>query len=281
MPPNPSIDRFVRDLEATTGRPVLSEAKMERLDDPDAITVVAEADDVLAIGVVAIHRQSDGSVHHAVETAVRPAMQFAEFERFVAEATLEAVPAGSSVSVWSDRSTLDWALGDIGLARVRTLLYLAVDLPLAESHVRAGIRTFDRLDVVDVVRVNNEAFRGHREAGSLTEERFAELEGASWFDPAGIVVAEDGSGLVGFCWTKVHPGGDGEIYRIAVAPSAHGQGWGRSLLVAAFAALADRDDVVRGTLWVDESNEAAMHLYDALGMRLARRTTEWEAAPGG
>jgi mycothiol synthase len=275
------LDRFVRDLEAAMGRPVLSEAKMELLDDADAVTVVAEAEEVLAIGVVAPHPQRDGSVHHAVETAVRPAMQFAEFERFVVEATLEAVPAGSSVSVWSDRSTLDAALGDMGLVRARTLLYLAVDLPLAEGPVRAGIRAFDRLDVVDLVRVNNEAFLGHREAGSLTEERFASLEGASWFDPAGIVVAEDGSGLIGFCWTKVHPGGDGEIYRIAVAPSAHGQGWGRSLLVAAFGALADRDDVIRGTLWVDESNEPAMHLYEVLGMRVVGRTTEWEAAPGG
>jgi mycothiol synthase len=138
------------------------------------------------------------------------------------------------------------------------------------------VRSFRWEDAQELVRVNNEAFQGHREAGTLTEDRFASLATAPWFDPAGIVVAEDGSGVIGFCWTKVHPGGDGEIYRIAVSPTHHGQGWGRSLLEAGYGAISGRDDVERGTLWVDASNAAAMRLYEALGMRVDRRIGEWE-----
>ncbi len=249
---------------------------MDLLAEPDALTIVTEGDDVLAVGVTARHLQGDGTVHHAVETAVRPAMQFVEFERVVVESTLDTVPKRSPASVWSDRSTLDAALEQIGFTKARTLLYLVVDLPLPPGPPRPGIRPFRWDDMPALVRVNNEAFHGHREAGTLTEDRFASLARAPWFDPEGIVVAEDASALIGFCWTKVHPGGDGEIYRIAVAPTHHGQGWGRSLLEAGYGAISHREDVDRGTLWVDASNGAAMRLYEALGMGVDRRISEWE-----
>ena len=62
--------------------------------------------------------------------------------------------------------------------------------------------------------------------------------------------------LAGFCWTKVHAGTDpplGEIYVIAVDPTAHGRGLGGALTVAGLDHLAGLGLTV-GMLYVDESN---------------------------
>ena len=60
----------------------------------DAV-VVSEADEIVAVGAYAPHPQTDGSTHWAVEVAVRPDMQFPEFERAVLDLTLERVPKGA------------------------------------------------------------------------------------------------------------------------------------------------------------------------------------------
>ena len=83
-------------------------------------------------------------------------------------------------------------------------------------------------------------------------------------------------GLAGFCWTKVHPDGDGEVYRIGVTAAHRGSGLGKALLLDGYAHLFSREDVERGSLWVDEENEVALNLYRGIGMSVARFTTEFE-----
>ena len=50
--------------------------------------------------------------------------------------------------------------------------------------------------------------------------------------PMGFLLAWDGERLAGFCWTKVHDDGRGEIYILAVVPGSQGRGLGRALLLA-------------------------------------------------
>ena len=266
------MQQFFDRVATETGVPALSEAKMLSLDDPDLTVVITEDDRIVAVGAAAHHDHGDGTAHHAIETAVLPSMQFPEFEKVVVEQTLRLVPRGP-VSAWSTRSTLDRALGELGFRASRTLVHMVVDLPLGE-HVD-GLRSLASDEQGSVIAINNAAFAAHREAASLTEAEFGALASQPWFDRAGIIVATTEDRVVGFCWTKVHPDGEGEIYRIAVDPEAQGQGIGRRLVLAGFAYLNAQRGADTGTLWVEEDNQAAMRLYEAIGMRQDGRTREF------
>ncbi|MCL1599502.1 MAG: GNAT family N-acetyltransferase, partial [Actinomycetia bacterium] len=82
--------------------------------------------------------------------------------------------------------------------------------------------------------------------------------------------------IVGFCWTRIHDNGDGEIYRIGVVPYRSGSGAGRALLSAGLAYLVGHDRVQRYVLWVDASNERAISLYRSVGMQTERTIREFE-----
>ena len=122
-----------------------------------------------------------------------------------------------------------------------------------------------------------------------------------WFDAAGFFLAErqvsEPPTLVGFHWTKVHGGheGDvphehpeaqdapdhahdhahaehhhhdhppiGEVYIVGIDPSEQGRGLGSALTLVGLHSLRDRglDEVL---LYVDESNTAAVRTYERLG----------------
>jgi mycothiol synthase len=118
------------------------------------------------------------------------------------------------------------------------------------------------------LRVNNAAFAGHPENGAWTEEILDDRKGQSWFDPDGFRMAWEGPTLVGFCWTKVHDDGVGEIYVIAVSPAAQGRGLGRALVLEGLRHLAEDRRLSRAMLYVDSGNESALELYQKLGFRL-------------
>jgi mycothiol synthase len=184
----------------------------------------------------------------------------------------------------------DAAVGAAGFAHERDLLQMRVALPLAEEpvwpegvHARAFV---PGTDDHSWLKVNNRAFAGHPEQGGWTEETLRRRMAEPWFDPAGFVLAVDGDGLAGFCWTKVHPPGSeepeavGEIYVIGVDPSRHGGGFGRTLVLAGLASLAERG-VRTGMLFVDGANVAARRLYESLGFTTSRRDRAYsrEVAP--
>lgn len=284
MPMAPAIADLLRSIRDTTGFDVLSEAKVRRLDaDAAEVVTVVDGDEIVAVGVAAPHPQVDGTSHWSVETAVTPGLQFGRFEGSVLDAALATVPtAGGGLSVWSSRPSLDAALEERGFAPVRSLRHMTVDLPLA-SHADGTasgtvIRPADDGDLEAILAVNRRAFADHREAVSLARDDIERHRGQAWFRPPNLVVAEGPDGVGGFCWTKVHPNGDGEIYRIAVDPDRHGEGLGRRLVEAGFAYLAGRGDVTRGTLWVDGGNTAAIGLYESIGMRTDRVNVEFERA---
>ena len=199
------------------------------------------------------------------------------------DATLAILPSASGEpSVWSMRPSLDAALEQRGFHPSRRLLHMRVDLPLdvpdaaAPREGRGRIRPMVDDDIEAILAVNQRAFAAHREAASLGRDDIEDHRSQPWFEPANLLIDEGPDGFSGFCWTRIHPNGDGEIYRIAVDPSIQGRGTGRRLLVAGFTELARRPEVRRGTLWVDGANEAAITLYESIGMRTDRVNVEFE-----
>lgn len=260
------IEKFLNALAVADRYQPLSDAKVDRLGVPDRVVVVEEADEIVAIGATAAHRHADGSQHWAVETAVTPGLRFSAFEDHVLQLALGLVPTGEDLSVWSRRSSLSAALDRSGFAVTRELAHYVVDLPLRRSSTEITPVPFRSQDTGDLLAVNREAFARHREASDLDEDQFARLAAESWFDPSGLLLHREDDEVVAFCWTRAHPDGDGEIYRIAVSPGAQGAGLGRSMVIAGFEHLSRNPEVKRGTLWVDVANKPAVSMYQELGM---------------
>ncbi len=159
---------------------------------------------------------------------------------------------------------------------MRELAHFTVQLPIEYAGDGLDTRRLNPRDISDVIALNRAAFSSHREAASLDEAELRRLLGREGLGPGGFLILEESGEKVGFCWTRVHKNGDGEIFRIAVSPKHQGRGLGRSLVLAGFAYLAERSDVSRGTLWVDLNNAPAVLLYESLGMTQGSINREFE-----
>jgi mycothiol synthase len=114
--------------------------------------------------------------------------------------------------------------------------------------------------------VNAAAFAHHPEQGSMDAANLAERMAEPWFDPAGLLVADTGDGLLAFHWTKQHSETLGEVYVVAVDPAAQGRGLGRAITAAGLDHLASRG-VRRIILYVESDNAPAVATYSRLGFR--------------
>ncbi|MCH7229419.1 mycothiol synthase [Glycomyces sp. L485] len=145
----------------------------------------------------------------------------------------------------------------------------AVSLPAGVS-----LRDFEvGEDEDEWLRVNAAAFAHHPEQGRWTIEDLRARQEETWFDPEGLLVAEDADGLLGFHWTKIE-GGVGEIYVLGVDPRAQGTGLGKTLTLAGLAHLATHG-IHQVELYTDESNARAVELYRSQGFGIARSDVQW------
>ncbi|MBY8873046.1 mycothiol synthase [Micromonospora sp. PLK6-60] len=258
------------------GADPLDEHVLLRLRDPGAAAVhlTARATDGTLTGYAHLDTTDPGGI--GVELVVHPAYRRRGTGRALARGVL-AVAAGP-LRAWAhgDHPSAAALAVDLGFARARVLWQLRRPLtaPLAEPRLPDGLtlrayRPGD--DDAAWLALNARAFAEHPEQGRWTADDLRLRLAEPWFDPAGFLLAvEESSGrLLGFHWTKVHerPGSAriGEVYVLGVDPAAHGGGLGRALTTAGLAYLRDRRSLDRVMLYVDESNSAAVALYERLG----------------
>lgn len=195
----------------------------------------------------------------------------------------------AALEIQGSRPLRLWAHGDSpeaaslararGFSRHRSLLQMRRSLyaPLPKALVPAGVsvRSFNvGEDESAWLALNAEAFAHLPDQGGWTLADLQARIHEPWFDPAGLLVAQDSNGaLVGTHWTKVHGAADhhdhvhdpvGEVYVLGVADRARGTGLGRALTVLGLEHLRDKGlDAVM--LYVDASNSAAIKVYEGLG----------------
>ena len=178
-----------------------------------------------------------------------------------------------------------WAMGETGAAQalargsqlvpVRRLLImkrsLAGVIPVSPPPTGVTIRTFVvGEDEREWLAVNAQAFAGHPEQGRIGLDDLTDRMAEPWFDPEGFFVAIRDSAMIGFHWTKQHPGGLGEVYVLGVDPEAGGEGLGRALLSIGLEYLRQRGNT-EVELYAEADNEPAVALYGGYGFRVVSR----------
>src|SRR4051812_27163976 len=192
--------------------------------------------------------------------------------RGIGRALLDAALDAGASRVWAhgDHPGAAALAAVTGLSRDRVLWQLRrpLTVPIPDWPLPPGLtlRAFrPGADDAAWLELNARAFATHPEQGRWTAADLALRMAEPWFDPAGFLLAVDGAGrLAGFHWTKVHPGGLGEVYVLGVDPAGHRAGLGKALTVAGLRHLAGLglDTVL---LYVDESKAGAVALYRGLG----------------
>ena len=193
-------------------------------------------------------------------------------------ALLDAVRAEvGDASVWAFRD-LPSAQGFAaarGMDAVRGLLVMAKPLDGVRTPAPppgVTLRAFSDADAAAFLAVNAAAFEGHPEQGHFSASDLANRQSEPWWDPAGLILAADDSGVIGFHWTKRHDDATGEVYVLGVHPRAAGRGLGGVLLAAGLAHLAERG-ASRVILYVDAANAPAVRLYEKGGFGIDHRDT--------
>jgi mycothiol synthase len=232
-------------------------------------------------GVLAYaHLDTDGDAfgNKVVELIVHPAHRRAGIGGAVADEVLGEVDG--PLRLWShgDHPAAARIAERRGLAKVRELLKMRLtgdhEIPEATWPDGVRVRTFEPgRDEQAMIEVNARAFDWHPEQGKLTVEELRATESESWFDPAGFFLAVDADDkLLGYHWTKVHPGEPpvGEVYVVGVDPGAQGGGLGKALTLVGLHHLrkAGLGDII---LYVESDNAPAVAVYTRLGF------TRWES----
>jgi mycothiol synthase len=266
------VRTLAADLERASGSPPLNDQSLLRLG--------AAGDHLVHLTVrlgpeLTGYAQLDGT---SAELAARTGS--------AAQLLAAAEAAAGRLTIWTHgrNSTVTPAVERRGYRRIRTLHQLRRSLtggpqsaaPPADLPAGITIRSFiPGQDEPAWLAVNAAAFAGHPEQGAWTLAEVNAREAEPWFEAAGLLLAHRGPELVGFHWTKVHPDGIGEVYVIAVAPSAQGIGLGPALLGRGLAYLAGRG-CREALLYVDDSNARALHLYERSGFHRHDVDIQWQ-----
>jgi mycothiol synthase len=251
-----AVRELIAEVEARDGAPPLSDHALLQLSASGPTHLLAYDGDEL----VGYAQLADGVAELASRNAAGKLLAAAE------------PYAPDDLLVWAhgQASPVGPAAEARGYVRQRALWQLrrpVTDLPDASLPGGVTVRSFVPGQDEDAwLAVNAAAFAEHPEQGRWTRADIDARERKSWFDPAGFLLAERDETLLGFHWTKMHPGQIGEVYVLGVAPSAQGMRLGPALLAMGLDYLAGRG-ARELMLYVEESSAGAMGLYERFGFR--------------
>ena len=295
--PEPELLAHIRELADAAadadGNPPLSEQTLvdlrsAEIDPANVMVFTTCANDESAgppaaqpLAGVAVLTRDRAEEPGVLELVVHPSFREKGAGTALASAVQEALGAGSAPQAWSHgnhEAAVELA-GRFGYRPVRELLRLrltrgADDAGLPDTALPEGVslRAFRPGEDDDAwLAANAAAFAHHPEQGGMTRADLAARMAEDWFDPAGFLLAvrNDDGAILGFHWTKVHPGtGEhppiGEVYVVGVVPAAQGMGLGRTLTIAGIRHLQSAG-LQAIMLYVDADNAPAMALYKRLG----------------
>lgn len=232
------------------------------------------------IGYAHLSRHQDPvGAEWGLEIVVHPEHRGVGAELALVSAALDVVreAGGGHLHLWVFQPTEihDSLAHRLGLSKGRDLLHMRVALPVAaEPQLPDGvtIRAFEAgRDEQAWLDVNNAAFEHHPEQGAWDLATFRRRMSTAWFDARDLLLALNGSAVVGSNWTKLdHDAGVGEIYVIAVDPTHHGSGLGKALSLAGLAHMYQRG-MREGSLYVDADNSKALEMYRKIGFEVDHR----------
>jgi mycothiol synthase len=275
------MEQLPRLLDAATrsdGHEPLGEHKFLRLQRGDdlAIAVLAFEEGALVGYAHTVTYGEGGSRRASCELVVDPALRRRGVGRtLLAKAMTTAHAKGArQLDLWAynDTETSQRIAAQFGFTPARRLLHLhrhMRNVPVAQRIAGATSRAVrPGIDDEAWLALNNRIFAGHPENGQWTLEDLRARMAQPWFRADDVLMLEMDGEMVGFCWLKVEErpqeGRIGEIYVIGTAPEYQGRGLGRFLLASALAHLRTRE-VAAAAIYVDQSNEAAVGLYNSNG----------------
>ena len=216
----------------------------------------------------------------SVEAALLPALRGQGWGRALLDAARRHVVShgGGTVTAWTHgdapaAAALGRAWGASTSRRLDVLRRPLVDLPaspavaptLGEGAVLRHLDPTSEADRDAWLVLSNAAFTGHPDNGGWSRRDLDWRAAAAWTDASRWPVVSDGQRLLAGVWTKREPGsGTGELYVVAVAPTAQGRGLGRVVVEHALRDLADAGCTV-AELYVEAENAVAQRLYRSCG----------------
>jgi len=280
------VDALAAAATAADGHPPFGDAVWRDLADPgDWSRLLIAYDGETPIAALHLGVDPRGSKRRVpASLVVLPSWRDGAVAGALVDAGIEyvATTGGGELELWTfgADATSDSFAAAAGFTVARELWQMRVALPLEEQPrwpSPSVPSTFEvGKDEPRWVAVNNRAFAADPDQSAWTVDTLLQREAEPWFDPSGFLLISDGTGLGGFCWTKLHapeppaePACLGEIYVIGVDPDRHGKGLGRALVVAGLASLYERGATV-GMLFVDSNNASAVALYRKLGFETTR-----------
>lgn len=271
------VEALLAAVAAARDHSALPDAKWAEVSgaaEPSGFAIIAR-DDLRAVGYLHALRPRGHDQRWYLQTVIAPATGDQDgLERSLLRAGLdEAGPRGGTPYWWvfcaAERH--DRLAAELSLVPHRDVVQMRRPLPHPdhpELPPNVRLRTFrPGHDDESWLEVNRRAFADHPEQGSYEATDLRARIDAPWFDAGGFLLAEDDSGLAGFCWTKMPGDGTGEIYAIGTDPRRQGEGLGRALVLAGLESITSRGGHT-ATLYVDGDNDAAFTLYEDLGFEV-------------
>ena len=125
-----------------------------------------------------------------------------------------------------------------------------------------------------LVQLQNRSFADTWGFNPNTVEEIVYRLGLPDCSPEDIILACDGGNVIGYCWTRIHPGetavaraGKGRIYMLGVDPDHRSKGIGKEVLLAGLCYLKNKG-LGMVDLSVDSKNKAACALYRSAGFQV-------------